>query len=64
MGVLTGVGITDGDDDSTAHELGACGGDCPDCQRERAERRESQRDYDPDRWNPAEGGNRASDDYW
>src|SRR5262245_20012536 len=22
------------------HELGACGGDCPDCQRERAERRE------------------------
>lgn len=23
-----------------AHELGACGGDCPRCQQERAERRE------------------------
>lgn len=28
------------DSDSTAHELRACGGDCPDCQRERAEQRE------------------------
>lgn len=26
--------------EQTAHELRACGGDCPECQRERSERRE------------------------
>lgn len=25
-----------------AHELGACGGDCPDCQRERLEQRDAE----------------------
>lgn len=29
------------DDDETAHELNACGGDCPSCQAERAEYREA-----------------------
>jgi hypothetical protein len=36
------------EEDETAHEPGACGGDCPRCQQERAERREAIFDEDED----------------